>query len=327
MGETDISWTHRPGTVGRSWNPGQGCSRKSEGCRNCYAEKMAARFAEKGWSQGLINLRTRRWNGTVRLAKHKLAEPLGWRKPATVFVNSMTDMFHENYSNEEIAAVFGIMAATPQHVYQMLTKRAQRMREWFEWVAAQHIGDQLMRGAAVCTEHAATILRDESEELQVFSQASWLAHPMPWPLSNVWIGVSVEDQAAADERIPELVRTPAAIRFLSCEPLLGHLAIAKWMRKNSQAPDVWTPPLDWVIAGCESGHGARACSIDWLRKIRDQCARADVAFFLKQAVDSSNNADDRVAISIGDGSRQKGGNLIELPYLDGKSHNAFPVAA
>jgi protein gp37 len=366
MGETSISWTHRPGTVGRSWNPGQGCSRVSAGCQACYAERLAARFAESGWSQGLINLRTGKWNGTVRLAPHKLGEPMRWRQPSTVFVNSMTDMFHEGYSNEQIAAVFGVMAATPQHTYQMLTKRAKRMREWFEWAASDGIVTRTSPAL-----YDATYLNHLASKAGMTGDA-WLKHCegtedtcSSWPLENLWLGVSVENQEAADERIPELLLTPAAVRFLSCEPLLGPVTLHEdgldWLTSDHCCG------VDWVIAGCESGPGARPCNVEWLRSIRDQCAAAGVPYFLKQAQetdlgrcgDSDNPNGDRpcgrpvkayvvshdtavyscgctvegpedgvgVPLGAGDGSKRKSGGVIELPYLDGVQHAAFPKAA
>ncbi len=338
MGETEISWTHRPGTVGRSWNPGQGCSRVSEGCRNCYAERLAARFHESGWSQGLINPKTKKWNGTVRLAQHKLSEPLRWRQPSTVFVNSMTDLFHEGYTNEEIAAVFGVMAACPQHTFQILTKRARRMREWFEW--AGDFGPSTLYGYA---EHAIPTDDDQGRMLGFLRMAK--AWPLP-PLPNVWLGVSVENQEAADERIPELLRTPAAVRFLSCEPLIGPVTLdggAVTARGHSEdwLRGVNVPRISWVIAGCESGPRARECLVEWLRSLRDQCAAAGVPFFLKQArrddddtapapvdfVDPIVTASGRRLVPIlaaGAGAKVKGGGVVELPYLDGVQHCSFP---
>lgn len=355
MGETDISWTHRPGTVGRTWNPVQGCSRISAGCTHCYAERMAARFAEDGWSNGLINLKTRRWNGTVRTAKHKLADPLRWRRSSTVFVNSMSDLFHESLTNEEIAAVFGVMAAAPQHQFQVLTKRAKRMREWFEWFQAEVVAEMdpedtmaegrlLQLRAFVDAEFdgdAPSVLMNAFDEM-AFDTAS---KPLQWPLPNAWLGVSVENQDAADERIPELLRTPAAVRFLSCEPLLGAVNLqhldddakgGEWCQVNSLTgaqTDMGRPchpvgaRIDWVIAGCESGPGARPCKVEWLRSLRDQCASSGVAFFLKQAVQPKTDEGllfDECAIGYGAGSKRKSGGVIELPYLDGVQHAAFP---
>ena len=305
MGETEISWTHRPGTVGRSWNPIQGCARVSEGCRNCYAERIAARFAEHGWSQGLINLKTKKWNGVARLAKHKLAEPLRWKKPATVFTNSMSDLFYEGFTNEQIAAVFGVMAAARQHTFQILTKRAKRMREWFEWAGQLNL-DVLQHSASAVIWHD-----DRSQNVRV-------PRGTTWPLPNVWIGCSVENQDAADERIPELLATPATVRFLSCEPLLGQVdLLAGCIEERANG----TTALGWVITGCESGHSARPCSVEWLRSLRDQCQEAGVPFFLKQAVCAREPID---AVVVGDGSKRKGGGVIELPYLDGVQWAQFP---
>jgi len=317
MGETEISWTHRPGTVGRSWNPGQGCSRVSAGCMRCYAERLAARFAERGWSQGLIDLRTGKWNVVVRLVPHKLAEPLSWRQPSTVFVNSMTDMFHEGYTNEEIAAVFGVMAATPQHTYQMLTKRAHRMREWFEWIARFDC-----TAANACIGAGEGMIQDSVGRLTARMTGHY-GH-IPWPLRNVWLGVSVENQVAADERIQPLLATPAVVRFLSCEPLLDRLDLGWYLDRqlsNQHGDPLPTTNLSWIIAGCESGPRARPCQVEWLRLLRDQCADARVPFFLKQATHT-----DADLITIGTGSKPKAGGVIELPYLDGVQHAAFPEA-
>lgn len=342
MGETEISWTHRPGTVGRSWNPTQGCALQSEGCRNCYAMRMAARFAESGWSQGLINLKTRKWNGEARLAAHKLSEPLKWRKPSTVFVNSMSDLFYEGFSNEQIAAVFGVMAAAPQHTFQVLTKRATRMCEWFEWAEAK----------AGCTSgrlaHVLEAAAHALPEPPPRSSLSGRSYGTTWPLPNVWLGVSVENQAAADERIPDLLRTPAAVRFLSCEPLIGEVDLdVPRCDDEHHGADEWdvhdgTPwcnecdsersyghwlhldgGIDWVIAGCESGPGARPCDVEWLRYLRDQCAAASgVPFFLKQAERLTDHGDPIVV--VGPGAKTKAGGVIELPYLDGYQHASFP---
>lgn len=341
MGETSIEWTHRPGTVGRTWNPTQGCSRKSTGCEHCYAERMAARFAEHGWSKGLINLRTGKWNGTVRLAVHKLLEPLSWRQPSTVFVNSMSDLFHEALTNEEIAAVFGVMAACPQHTFLILTKRADRMRAWFEWVAQRPTGLITIPRSPrlVCRVEADKLVNPDVTGRPLGTESQ----PRQWPLPNVWLGVSVEHQDAADERIPELLRTPAAVRFLSCEPLLGPvdlhaiqipgeragLKFSALQRHHDDRYGESDTTIDWVIAGCESGPGARPCSVAWLRALRNQCAEASspVAFFLKQATRSGSEAVGGPLITLGAGSHAKGGkasDVIAAPYLDGRQHLAFP---
>jgi protein gp37 len=337
MGETEISWTHKPGTVGRTWNPVQGCRRVSAGCEHCYAERLAARFAETGWSQGLINLKTRKWNGEARLAAHKLSEPLSWRKPSTVFVNSMSDLFYEGFTNEQIAAVFGVMAAAPQHTFQVLTKRATRMREWFEWAEADGRTYDLLtfepRALLTCAWEACAgdAWGDVEPDPRLGDLPSRDVFGATWPLPNVWLGVSVENQAAADERIPELLKTPAAVRFLSCEPLIGPVNLHReWLAPFHDFDPMLrpTPRIAWVIAGCESGPGARPCSVEWLRSLRDQCAAAGVPFFLKQAAPADGSfafdAPRPAPIDIGSGSKRKAGGVIELPYLDGVQHASFP---
>lgn len=292
MGDTDIGWTHRPGTRGRSWGVSQGCRRKSTGCERCYAERMAARFAENGWSKGLINLTTKKWSGESRIATHKLDEPMRWRDPSTIFVNSMSDTFYEGFTNEQIAAVFGVMAACPQHTFLVLTKRAKRMREWFEWADDETARSDWMRDS-----------RRPDAAPAIHKIMEWLGRTMPpgftfresvanaWPLPNCWLGVSTENQETADERIPELLRTPSVVRWLSCEPLLSSLYLTPYLAgiatRGAISPDGALterphPPLDWIVAGCESGPGARPCDEAWLRSLRDQCGVTEVPMFLKQ---------------------------------------------
>lgn len=355
MGDkTGIQWCDA------TWNPIRGCSRVSEGCRHCYAEAVAARFCGPGQPyEGLVKVAARRqievdaageptgrardakearWNGEVRFVAEHLADPLKWKKPRRIFVNSMSDLFHERLTNEQIAAVFGVMAACPQHQFIVLTKRARRMREWFEWINKSITGHWHGRWG-VMFEHLQAVLGENATD------AAWqraVAHePSPtslgdagchaWPLPNVILGVSVENQAAADERIPDLLATPAAVRAISAEPLLGPLQLGVKVGSGFEFFDYGignVPRLDWVIAGCESGPGARACSTDWLRSLRDQCKEAGVAFFLKQArEDMSLSAGDdhrKTAMRMGPGSTRKPGGIIGLPYLDGVQHAAFP---
>jgi len=323
MGDTSISWTHRPGTRGRSWNPIQGCQMVSPGCKNCYAMKMAARFAKNGWSKGLINLETGKWTGEKRLAEHKLLEPLSWREPSTVFVNSMSDLFA--FGNEVIAAVFGVMAVTPQHTYIVVTKRATEMREWFQWAEQQWAGGTLfVRPAWVCTQALlGHLTRDEIDD---YMRRRWLNTPVPWPLPNVWLLVSVENQDYV-WRIEQLLRTPAAVRGASLEPLLGPVDLTHagaWQGVPLSALEeivgfVNRPPLDWVIAGCESGANRRPADSNWFRMIRDHCRAAGTPFFLKQASDR-----DPGGCVSGDWSDRRAGGIFEPPALDGVIHNAFP---
>jgi len=250
-----------------TWNPLGGCTRVSEECRNCYAEVMAARFSDPGqWGHGLalrVKLRDgttdHRWTGKLVLHEHKLDQPLRWKKPRRIFVNSTSDLFHENVPDEWIDRVFAVMALAPQHVFMVLTKRADRMREYVSRT------DDAWHGNA-------DLFADRFNAAMDWNHA-WIndIDEMPWPLPNVWLGVSVGDQTAADERIPELLATPAAVPFVSAEPLLGPVDLGQWL-----------DGLDWVIVGGESGPGARPMHPDWARSLRDQCVAAGVSFFFKQ---------------------------------------------
>jgi len=267
---------------------------------------MAARFSGPGQPyEGLAKIGVRtgwhpKWTGDVRLVPEHLADPLRWRRPRKVFVNSMSDLFHEKLTNEEIAAVFGVMAAAPRHTFQILTKRAKRMRDWFRWI--ERDGVSAREPLLSCELHAA-------RHGVIFPTGTKPA--LCWPLPNVWLGVSVEDQRRADERIPLLLETPAAVRFVSAEPLLGPVNLERYLPclPPCGPPIDHGPALSWVIVGAESGPGARPMQEDWARSIRDQCAAAGVAFHFKQTVDPVN------------------GKKTHLPVLDGVRHNAFPGGA
>lgn len=325
MDKTTISWTQGDdGKRGATWNPTDGCEMCSPGCTNCYAQRMAGRFSGPGKPyEGLITIgkdKKARWNGEGRLNTRALTKPLRWRAPRRVFTNSMSDLFFERFTNEEIAAVFGIMAACGRHTFQTLTKRGKRAREWFEW--AESTGNIHGEMHVACGEYIADAIGDDDAEYEEDDPAEVAAHRIldaEWPLPNAWIGVSVDDRKHGLPRIDELRDVPAAVRFLSCEPLLEDLG----------AIDL--RGIHWVIAGCESGPGSRRCETDWLRSIRDQCARAGVAFFLKQAVRPKREEGlllEESIVGIGPGSDVKGrgfgGDVIELPYLDGVQHRAFP---
>jgi protein gp37 len=209
----------------------------------------------------------------------RLSDPLGWRKPSRVFVNSMSDLFHEDVPFEYIVQVFGIMMISPRHTYQILTKRPQRMREFFEWFETYwpklpHVYKLRAGQSDAFFGRNASLARTHSN--RVDREPFYGADHTPWPLKNVWLGVSVENQAAADERIPLLCKTPAAIRFLSCEPLLGPIDFtpADWRGTNVNA-DHWLQSIDWVIVGGESGKRARPMHRDWARAIRDDCRNRD----------------------------------------------------
>jgi protein gp37 len=311
---SSIEWTDR------TWNPVRGCSVISPGCVNCYAMKQAHRFSGPGRAyDGLTKLTKAgpQWTGIIRTVESALLEPLSWRKPQRVFVNSMSDLFHEGVPFEFVDKVFATMAQSWRHTFQILTKRADRMREYIATPGRKYRVDERTPPAPV---------------------GEW-----PWPLPNVWLGVSVEDQKHADERIPQLLQTPAAVRFISAEPLLGPVNVEPYVRNTrtihvsvdvegalanrsfgfftengrtlsareaeerlkilrfqgvrrisaangecvgfsdqTGCPGHQHPRLDWLIVGGESGHGARVCSQLWIRSIVQQCRSASVPVFVKQ---------------------------------------------
>lgn len=286
---TSIEWTKA------TWNPIAGCTVYSPGCTNCYAMRTAARLATMPATAPVYAGLTQPsragpvWTGKIAVNESTMLAPLRRKKPTMYFVNSMSDLFHESMPDEVIDRVFAVMALCPQHTFQVLTKRSDRMRSY---LAAPFDRTGIMIEAA-----------NISQQTQRF-----LDFPT-FPLPNVWLGVSVEDQKRADERIPDLLATPAAVRFLSCEPLLGPVNLGQvpwpdhWPRceclqgdprydvLNStvycpsccEGPErMDAPKLDWVIVGGESGPGARPMHPDWARSLRDQCDDADVPFFFKQ---------------------------------------------
>lgn len=245
MGKTKIEWAEEV------WNPTRGCSRVSAGCTRCYAEEIAARFSGEG--QPYEGLAERvggeaRWTGEVRLIPEKLEEPFSWVKSRRVFVDSMSDLFHHSVDWRYIARVFSTMIRSPRHRYLVLTKRPERMQEgmMYDIQRAIHAGC-LLSSPFYCGD--------------------------AWPPPNVWLGVSCEDQATADDRIPILLQTPAAIRFVSLEPLLGRIDLTK-------ARILGEAPLDWVIVGGESGPRFRSCDPIWIEDISNQCY--GVPCFVKQ---------------------------------------------
>lgn len=313
MGLSKIEWTDA------TWNPTRGCTKVSPGCKNCYAETFAERWRGipgHPYEQGF----------DLRLVPEKLAEPLKWKRPRRVFVNSMSDLFQDGVPNRYVAAVFGVMAATPQHTYQVLTKRSRRMREWFEWVSRQvpvGIEDLRLHPVAVCSGCAQQIQPNMFDVSRLGEFESWR-----WPLSNVWLGVSCENQKATDERIPDLLATPAAVRFISAEPLLGPIdlnereLICETWRRGATIGTY----LDWVIVGGESGPRARPMQPDWARSLRDQCVAASVAFFFKQWGNHAPNW-----YTNEDGSKIEGSEWVERRpkklagrILDGRTWDEFP---
>lgn len=276
-----------------TWNPIVGCSIVSPGCTNCYAMTMAARLEKMASSTMAAHVKVQThyagttqkskagavWTGKIaRAPEHILLQPLKWKRPRTIFVNSMGDLFHESIPDEWIDPVFAVMALCPQHMFQVLTKRPERMRSYLSMARAHPVGLEAMG----LTFDAHTRDPKSTVGSGVILQGD-VAHLQKWPLPNVWLGVSAERQQEADERIPLLLQTPAAIRFVSLEPLLGSIDLTAIKYKDAQG---WIhradQDLDWVIVGGESGRAARPMHYEWACSIRDQCERAQVPFFFKQ---------------------------------------------
>lgn len=263
---TKIEWTHIPGYKGETWNPirarnratggiGHYCVHASEGCRNCYAERLQPRFRNP------VRFAAQdRDKVEVYLDDKTLSSPLRWNAPRAIFVCSMTDLFGEWVANEMIEKVLAVASLCPQHVFMALTKRAARMRDYF---TSSDSGNGLGGRWGDIEHHA--------RHLAPVPCGVTLATYFNRNLPNVWLGVSVEDQASADARIPDLLATPAAIRFVSYEPALGPVDFRAWLGD-----------LDWIICGGESGPKARPMHPDWARSARDQCSAAGVPFFFKQ---------------------------------------------
>ena len=257
---TGIEWTDE------TWNPVTGCTKVSPGCANCYAEDVAKRF----------------WKGRpfedVWVHTKRIDQPLHWKKPRRVFVNSMSDLFHEDVPDEIIDKIFAVMANAKRHTFQVLTKRADRMRCFMKNIAPGHIPP------------------------------------------NVWLGVSVENQRMADERIPILLDTPAAVRFLSVEPLLDKVSLTAYLKGHG---DFQRSPIDWVIVGGESGRRARPCNVGWVEELVWKCAYYNVPCFVKQLgsnpVCDGDPEDPWLRIESDDGTRplilhsSKGGDIEEWP--------------
>lgn len=271
---TGIEWTDA------TWNPTSGCTHASPGCDHCYAKTMTYRLESMGQEKyrGLTVLNPRgdrHFNGVMRTDEDALTIPLSWRNPRRVFVNSMSDLFHKDVPFEFIDKVFAVMALTPQHTYQVLTKRPELM--------AEYLKDDRARREAVCEIICRVFAHYES---RTHPGRAWhVRNGQAWPLPNVWLGTSVENQGWADKRIPHLLRCPAAVRFLSCEPLLGAIEFSDVSKRSDAVSHLGKRALsgiDWVIVGGESGAGARPMHPDWARSLRDQCTAAGVAFFFKQ---------------------------------------------
>ena len=278
---THIEWSDA------TWNVVTGCSVLSPGCTNCYAMRLAGTRLKDHPSRAGLTVASKAgpvWNGQVRFNADWLTQPLRWSKPRKIFVAAHGDLFHEGVTNAQLDQIFAVMALCPQHVFQVLTKRPEYMRLYMTGF------DDAEHGFA---------WRTRGRIQQAMYQHDRDAALYAWPLPNVWLGVSAEDQARADERIPVLLDTPAAVRWVSAEPLLGPVDLntiqvhqgdgeiyplkgttdcVSW--DGAPHPDV--PALDWVVVGGESGAGSRPMHPDWARQIRDDCAAAGTPFLFKQ---------------------------------------------
>jgi protein gp37 len=273
MNKTKISWCDT------TWNVATGCTPVSEGCRNCYAARYAKRgIGEFGWEfRGLgpnyDPIVQRRKFCEVRTHPKRLETPLHWRKPRKIFVCSVGDLFHESVPDEFIDKVFGVMALCPQHTFQVLTKRPGRMLEYFKHGARTEFIN-------INAEFESGLDRFVSVDPQVYR---W-----PFTLPNIWLGVTAENQAMADERVPLLLHTPAAMRFVSVEPMLGPIDLSVIKTPDGDGPSselLWIGEgagIDWVIVGGETGPGARPMQLEWARAIVQQCKAAGVPCHVKQ---------------------------------------------
>lgn len=295
---TKIEWTDA------TWNIVTGCSVVSPGCTNCYAMRLAGTRLKHHPSRVGLTRDTKAgpvWTGEVRFNREWLDQPLHWKKPRMIFVAAHGDLFAEGVTDEQLDQIFAVMALCPQHIFQVLTKRPERMREYLT------DDDKMQQLAWTALEIAQTYQGTSTQQLVIPNREDDDPHFSPWPLRNVWLGVSVEDQPRADKRIPVLLDTPAAIRWVSAEPILGDLDLRKFMWPvhprwpgKYQSPDeakaagaevtyhrqalVWAHArfIDWVVAGGESGPDARPMHPHWAYMLRDQCAAAGVPFLFKQ---------------------------------------------
>lgn len=339
---TFIEWTHAPGFKGQTWNPvrarnketggvGHFCVHVSPGCENCYAERMQRRFKNP-----VRYAAQDREKVDIYLDDDVLTKPLGWRKPRMVFVCSMTDLFGDWVETEWLDKIFAVMALCPQHTFQVLTKRPERMGSYIsdpygpdriyielKSLAETYVDvfcDWLVTSSGAQRQHDETIsalLYDKQPRIIATKKI------LGWPLESVWLGVSVEDQARADERIPTLLETPAAVRFVSYEPALGPVDFREWIPQfdcghpaDETCRRCEVEILDWIIIGGESGPKARPFFTRWARSVIQQCKAAGVACFVKQL--GSNPFDGYLSFEFMplELTDPKGGDMTEWPDND-----------
>lgn len=320
-----IEWTDA------TWNPVTGCSKVSPGCQHCYAERLSLR---QGWSHHPWTASHAEENVVVH--PDRLLQPMRWPRPRSIFVNSMSDLFHDQVPTMFLDQVFAVMAfcydvsvvtldnvvasCRPRHRFQVLTKRPQRQRDYLSDLAAlaqRPASEQFASSFAAASRAVSQAAGHPIWPNAPFHTLRWIRDGFP----GLWVGVSVEDQRRADERIPLLLQTPAPIRFLSCEPLLGPVDLSAFQPFSAEcfcqdSPSGCRPRqavgcpvtgVDWVITGAESGPQARPMDDDWVRTLRDQCTAAGVPFFFKQRVEH--------------------GRKLSEPVLDGRVWSEMPQDA
>lgn len=295
--QSNISWTDA------TWNPIVGCSKISPGCAHCYATVDAYRLAHNPNTkvrvpyEGVTVMRANRqvdWTGKLRFLPERLEQPLQWKKPRKIFVNSMSDLFHEEVEDEWIDRIFAVMALAFQHTFQIFTKRPERMYAYFtqarimssveEDVAAEAAmgGRVIWDARGFNPDNYRNCMGHFPSKEKLAKRRTWPG----WPLPNVWLGVSCETQTTADARIPWLLKTPGAVRFVSAEPLLEAVDLERggstYLRRIKSPSGAVYQPLDWVICGGESGPNARPCHLEWLHDIVAQCKSSGVPVFVKQ---------------------------------------------
>lgn len=340
---------------GATWNIITGCSVTSAGCRNCYAMRLAGTRMRNHSSRAGLTIDTKAgpvWNGEVRFNEQWLLQPLNWRRARMIFVCAHGDLFHESVPDEWIDRVFAVMALAPWHTFLVLTKRADRAQKY---LTATDVGARIGKA-----ERPLACITDFFKPKNGIANVH-LGTRRYLPLPNVWLGVSVEHQDAAEERIPHLLATPAALRWISAEPLLGRVDLERvcwnyvsaevaFQFDRSPGGDVAELKrvfgVDWVVAGGESGIRARPMRLAWIRELRDQCAASKVAFLFKQWGEwhpaSSGHGgqngtfnDDIFMPGYGDISEagsennmvRAGKHAFGYRLLDGVLHDEYPVPA
>lgn len=347
-----IEWTDA------TWNPITGCSVVSAGCKHCYAMRLAGTRMRNHPSRSGLTQDSKAgpvWTGEVRFNEEWLDQPLRWCRPRRIFVCAHGDLFHNAVPDAWIDRVFAIMALSPHHTFQVLTKRAERMRAYLQQRTDELVADWRsapMSRALVAASmargyplpgNAALELLDNDDNWR--ANAGSVRRTLGWPLRHVWLGVSAENQMAADERIPLLLQTPAAVRWVSAEPLIGPVKLAEHALHGGPGQ------VDWVVVGGESGPNARPMHPAWVRSIRDQCTSAGVPMLFKQwgewapgevvpggdlggDIRQGSAAYVRADGAALDGHGRKGDSLMRRVgkkaagrLLDGVLHEVFPVSA